>query len=261
MTSQPFDLNRIRSSGLVREVEFHAEIGSTNDRAMELARDPTLECPFLILAARQSSGRGRGSNRWWSGPGALMFTLILDARGTNLPTERWPQLALAAGGAVCQAIALAIPDAAARVKWPNDVYLTGKKTAGILAEVPSDAAGRLLIGIGINVNNSLAAAPLELTQTATSMTDVAHQTFDLTEVLLAALASFAEWRNKLLHDPPAFFEQWRMRCLLTDKKVCVRDGSRQITGDCQGIDDSGRLKLATPAGIERLLSGTVVSFE
>jgi BirA family biotin operon repressor/biotin-[acetyl-CoA-carboxylase] ligase len=178
-----------------------------------------------------------------------------------LPIERWPQLALAAGGAVCQAIERAIPDVDARVKWPNDVYLTGKKTAGILVEVPSDAAGRLLVGIGINVNNSLAVAPAELAQTATSMTDVAHQTFDLTEVLLAALASFAEWRNKLLNDTPAFFEQWRTRCLLTDKKVCVRDGSRQITGVCRGIDDSGRLRLATQAGLERLLSGTVVSFE
>ncbi len=147
------------------------------------------------------------------------------------------------------------------MKWPNDVYLTGKKAAGILVEMPSDAAGRLLVGIGINVNNSLAAAPAELTQTATSMTDVAHRTFGLTDVLLAVLARFAEWRSKLLDDPPAFFEQWRTRCLLTAKKVCVRDGSRQITGVCRGIDDSGRLTLATPAGIERLLSGTVVSFE
>jgi BirA family transcriptional regulator, biotin operon repressor / biotin---[acetyl-CoA-carboxylase] ligase len=259
--NSPFDLNRIRSSGLVRQVEFHAEIGSTNDRAMERARDPKLECPFLVLAARQSSGRGRGANRWWSGPGALMFTLIVDARATRLPTERWPQLALAAGGAVAEAIEQAVPGVPVQVKWPNDVYLIGKKAAGILVEVPSDSAGRLLVGIGINVNNSLEAAPAELAQTATSMTDVAHRTFDLTDVLLAVLAKFSEWRIKLLDDPPAFFEQWRTHCLLTDKKVSVRDGSRQITGVCRGIDDSGRLRLATPAGMERLLSGTVVSFE
>jgi BirA family transcriptional regulator, biotin operon repressor / biotin---[acetyl-CoA-carboxylase] ligase len=261
MTSQPFDLDRIRSSGLVREVEFHAEIGSTNDRAMELARTPGIACPLLVLAARQSAGRGRGANRWWSGPGALMFTLILDARETGLPTERWPQIALAAGGAVCETIEREIRDVEAQVKWPNDVYLARKKAAGILVEVPSDAAGRILVGIGVTVNNSLATAPTELAQIATSMSDAAHRTFNLTDVLIAVLSRFAEWRFKLADDAPAFFENWRARSLLTGKKVCLQAGSRQITGVCQGIDDSGRLTVATPAGIERVLSGTVVSFE
>jgi BirA family biotin operon repressor/biotin-[acetyl-CoA-carboxylase] ligase len=261
MTSQPFDLDRIRSSGLVRDVEFHAEIGSTNDRARELARDPGIACPILVLAALQSAGRGRGANRWWSGPGGLMFTLILDARETGLPAERWPQVALAAGGAVCEAMEREGPNCAARVKWPNDVYLAGKKAAGILIELPSDTAGRLLVGIGINVNNSLTTAPTELAQIATSMTDVARRAFNLTEVLIAVLSRFAEWRFKLADDAPAFFESWRARCLLTGKTVCVQAGSRQITGDCRGIDDSGRLMLATPTGIERVLSGTIVSFD
>lgn len=261
MTSPPLDLDRIRSSSLVRQVEFHAEIGSTNDRALELARETKLDCPFLILAARQTAGRGRGANRWWSGTGALMFTLILDARETGLPPERWPQIALAAGGAVCEAMQHAIPNVDARVKWPNDVYLDGKKAAGILVEVPSDAAGRLLVGIGLNVNNSLAAAPAELRQTATSMMDAAQRTFDLTDVLIGVLSSFSDWRRKLVDDAATFFEKWRARCLLTGKRVDIRDGSRQITGMCRGIDDGGRLFVATSAGIERLLSGTVVSFE
>jgi BirA family biotin operon repressor/biotin-[acetyl-CoA-carboxylase] ligase len=190
-----------------------------------------------------------------------MFTLILDARKTGLPLERWPQIALAAGGAVCEAIEQAVPRVDARVKWPNDVYVDGKKAAGILVEVPSDAAGRLLVGIGINVNNSLAAAPAELSRIAVSMSDVANRTFELTDVLFGVLSAFAEWRAKLTDEPQAFFQNWRARCLLTGKRVCIQAGSRQITGDCLGIDDSGRLTLATPGGIERFLSGTVVSFE
>jgi BirA family transcriptional regulator, biotin operon repressor / biotin---[acetyl-CoA-carboxylase] ligase len=261
MTAQPFDLDLIRSSELVRDVEFHAEIGSTNDRAIELVREAPLDCPFLVLAASQSAGRGRGANRWWSGPGGLLFTLILDARATGLPAERWPQIALAAGGAVCESLERAIPGVEARVKWPNDVYLAGKKAAGILVEVPSDAAGRLLVGIGVNVNNSFAAAPAELSQIATSMSDVTHRTFDLTRVLIAVLSNFADRRAQLRDDAPAFFENWRTRCLLTGKTVCIHAGSRQITGVCRGIDDTGRLAIATPAGEERLLSGTVVSFE
>jgi BirA family biotin operon repressor/biotin-[acetyl-CoA-carboxylase] ligase len=261
MKSQPFDLDRIRSSGLVREVEFHAEIDSTNDRATEQARLPQLDCPYLVLAARQSAGRGRGSNRWWSAPGALTFSLVLDARQSGLPPERWPQIALAAGGAVCEAIEQSIPDAAVGLKWPNDVYLAGKKACGILVEAPAGGTGRLLVGTGVNVNNSLASAPPELTQIATSMIDVAGRPFDLTDVLLAILARFGDWRSHLVNNERGLFERWRTRCLLTGKRVCLNTGSRQVTGLCRGIDDAGLLVLSTPDGTERYLSGTIVSFE
>ena len=134
MKLQPFDLDRIQASGVVREVEFHEEIGSTNDRAAELACGGQLECPVLVLAAHQTGGRGRASNRWWSAPGALTFSLVLDAHHVGLPDQRWPQIALAAGAAVGEAIEKTIPQAAVRLKWPNDVYLAGKKTCGILVE-------------------------------------------------------------------------------------------------------------------------------
>jgi BirA family biotin operon repressor/biotin-[acetyl-CoA-carboxylase] ligase len=261
MNLNPPDLERIRLSGLVREVEFHTEIGSTNDRAAELARQPSLGCPFLVLAARQTAGRGRGSNRWWSAPGALTFSLVLEARQTGLPVERWPQIALAAGAAVCEAIEQSIPDAAVGLKWPNDVYLAGKKASGILVEVPAIGTGRLLVGIGVNVNNSFANAPAELLPLATSMTDVAHRPFDSTDVLLAILARFDFWLSGLVGNERELFERWRTRCLLAGKRVRLRAGSRQVTGICQGIDDTGRLMLSTPEGIERHLSGTVVSFD
>src|ERR1700684_1159600 len=143
-----FDLDRIQASGLVREVEFHEEIGSTNDRAAELLCGGPLGCPFLVLAAQQTGGRGRGSNRRGSAPGALTFSLVLDAENVGLPTERWPQIALAAGAAVGAAIEQTIPQAAVRLKWPNDVYLAGKKTCGILVEMPANGRGQLIVGIG-----------------------------------------------------------------------------------------------------------------
>jgi BirA family transcriptional regulator, biotin operon repressor / biotin---[acetyl-CoA-carboxylase] ligase len=261
MKAQTFDLDRIRSSGLVREVEFHAQIDSTNNRATELARQPRLDCPFLVLAARQSAGRGRGANRWWSAPGALTFSLVLEPRQSALPTERWPQLALAAGGAVCEAIEQSIPDAVVALKWPNDVYLAGKKASGILVEAPAGGTGRLLVGIGVNVNNSLASAPPELTRIATSMTDVACRPFDSTDVLLAILARFDDWRSHLVNNERALFARWRTRCLLTGKHVCLNAGSGQVTGVCRGIDDAGRLVLTTAEGSQGYLSGTIVSFE
>lgn len=261
MKLQPLDIDRIRSSGLAQEVEFHAEIGSTNDRATELARRKELGCPCLILTARQTGGRGRGSNRWWSAPGALTFSLVLEPGRFGLPAERWPQIALAAGAAVCEAIEQSIPEIRARLKWPNDVFLAGKKAGGILVEAPADGAGRLVVGIGVNVNNSLASAPPEVAQIATSMIDVAGRTFDSTEVLLAVLARFAEWRSHVVADERAVIERFRMRCLLTGKQVCLDTGSRPVTGLCRGIDDAGRLVLSIPGGTRHYLSGSVVSFE
>jgi BirA family biotin operon repressor/biotin-[acetyl-CoA-carboxylase] ligase len=261
MNLNPPDLERIRSSGLVREAEFHAEIGSTNDRATELARQSSLRCPFLVLAACQTAGRGRGSNRWWSAPGALTFSLVLEARQSGLPVERWPQIALAAGAAVCEAIEQSIPDAAVGLKWPNDVYLAGKKASGILVEAPAVGTGRLIVGIGVNVNNSFANAPSELQPLATSMTDVARRPIDSTALLLAILARFDFWLSDLVDNERELFDRWRRRCLLAGKQVRLTAGSRQVTGVCQGIDDTGRLVLSTPEGIERHLSGTVVSFE
>jgi BirA family biotin operon repressor/biotin-[acetyl-CoA-carboxylase] ligase len=261
MTSEPFDLDRIRSSVYVREVEFHAEIGSTNDRATELVRKHQLDCPILVLAACQSAGRGRGSNRWWSGPGALTFSLVLDSLQLGLPMERWPQTALAAGAAVCEAIEQLIPDTVVKVKWPNDVYLAGKKVCGILVEAPADGAGRLIVGVGVNVNNSLEAAPHELAQRATSMSDAAGHEFNLTDVLLAVLARFADWQSHLVHDECRLIERWRTRCLLTGKRVCLNAGARQVTGICRGIDDVGRLVLSSPEGTQHYLSGTILSFE
>src|SRR5690606_15388684 len=125
---------RIRSETFVRHVEQHVEIGSTNDRALELAADPELPTPAIVLTERQTAGRGRGANVWQSRPGALTFSLLIDPPA-GLAPERVPLVSLAAGLAAREAIASAAPGHIAKVKWPNDVYLDGRKVCGILTEV------------------------------------------------------------------------------------------------------------------------------
>src|SRR5438093_8998371 len=99
-----FDLGRIESCGLVARIDYHESIGSTSDRAMELGALDEAELPLLVLAERQTAGRGRGTNRWWSDEGALTFSLVLEASHQRLPPTRWPQVALMAGLAVCEAL-------------------------------------------------------------------------------------------------------------------------------------------------------------
>src|SRR4051794_9611453 len=86
-----FDLERISRSGLVAHVEYHESLGSTNDRALELAASETPPLPLLVLTERQVAGRGRGTNRWIAEPGALPFSVLLEAPADRLPPSRWPQ--------------------------------------------------------------------------------------------------------------------------------------------------------------------------
>jgi BirA family biotin operon repressor/biotin-[acetyl-CoA-carboxylase] ligase len=255
------DVERIRAAGCVNDVEVHSEIGSTNDRAVERSEEADLRCPCLILAARQSAGRGRSANSWWSAPGALTFSLVLEPRRIGLATESFPQVALAAGLAVCEVIERTLPGQPVGLKWPNDVFLCGKKVSGILLEAPGIDSGRLIAGIGVNVNNSLTAAPDELRRTAISMIDVAGQPLDRTDVLIALLERLDLWLRALAANASQVFDRWRAYCVLTGKRVSLRVGARDVEGRCDGIDDSGRLIIATSEGPEAHRSGTIVSFD
>ena len=88
-----FDLPRLLAETFVRRLEFHEELPSTNDLALRLAGDESSETPLLVLANRQTAGRGRGVNRWWSNDGALTFTLVGDFVDPQSP-QRWPQISL-----------------------------------------------------------------------------------------------------------------------------------------------------------------------
>ena len=128
------DLSRIADSGLVAQIDYHESIGSTSDRALELAARGETALPLLVAAERQTAGRGRGTNRWLTADGALTFSLALEAAPSVLRHEQWPHIALVAGIAVCDALRAHLPAADLRVKWPNDVFLAGRKVCGILSE-------------------------------------------------------------------------------------------------------------------------------
>src|SRR5690606_23569450 len=130
----PFDLQRIRDETLVRTIDFHWELDSTNSQAIRMLEQSELPTPLLVLAETQTQGRGRGQNRWWSAPGALTCTLVAPL--DKLPADRLPQVSLTTGLAVCQAVESLAPQADLGIKWPNDVYLDDRKLAGILIELP-----------------------------------------------------------------------------------------------------------------------------
>jgi BirA family transcriptional regulator, biotin operon repressor / biotin---[acetyl-CoA-carboxylase] ligase len=259
-----FDLGRIERTGLVARIDYHETIGSTSDRALEIGARDEVELPLLILAERQTAGRGRGANRWWSDEGALTFSLVLEAPPERLPPTRWPQVALAVGVSVCRALQGLAPRAELRVKWPNDVYLVDGKICGILSESIPGWRDRLVVGVGINVNNRRqATGDMGRGVSATSLIENDGVPRDLTDVLVAVLDEVDRRWGELLEGR---FEElaadYRHRCLLTGKLLKIEQvGGATVFGLCRGIDEFGRLRVQTEHGETAVVSGTVITWE
>ena len=253
----PSDLQRIKSETWIPRIEFHDTLPSTSDFALEIAPKAETITPLLVLAEHQTHGRGRGSNVWWSAPGALTFSLLLDISRSGTVSGPRPQIALASGLAVCLALDDMLPQHRPGLKWPNDVYLHGRKACGILIEVPHAKCRRMVIGVGINVNNSFADAPTQQKQIAVSLADVTGREQSRTDVLIGFLCQLKEQLALVETDIPRLIEHCRAYCFLKGRTLQCHVRQQLVQGVCLGIDDDGMLLLETQTGIQRCLGGQV----
>lgn len=257
------ELAALRANTWIQRIEFQQSLASTNDQAARLAAEEQLACPALVLAAEQTAGRGRGGNRWWSSSGGLMFSLVLE-RDPNASTNNWSGYSLAAGLAICEALGRLKPELEQpfAVKWPNDVYAGERKICGILCESPAAARGRLIVGIGVNVNNSFRAAPAEIGATAAALYDLDGQDRSLIAVLSAILQSLQQRFHELeTRGFAPLHTAWQSRCFLTGRTVQLQFGQQMHVGRCLGIDESGALVLQTERGRQAFAAGSILQFE
>ena len=198
--------------------EHHETIGSTNARARKLA-DKGASHGTLVTADEQTKGRGRQGRTWVTPPGvAIAASLVLREFDDLLP--------LRAGLAVADVTG---PDAL--VKWPNDVWLDGRKVAGILAE--SKASKWAVLGIGVNVAVDVASLPEEAAEVAGTL---GKSPADVEPTLVALLAALAK---RLGQDRDAVLAALRERDALLGRRVRWQDGE----GLGAGIDESGALRV------------------
>ena len=254
--AQPIDVPRLLAETPVAHVEYFESIGSTHDLAHELARAAGTPLPCLVVAETQTAGRGRGQNRWWTGGGSLAFSLVFDPSDWSIVGELPPQRSLAVGVAIVETVAPLVTQARVGLHWPNDVFADGRKIAGVLVDVL--AGGRHMVGIGLNVNNSLAGAPPEVAARATSLCELAGHTFDRTAVLGELLRKLQLAMQAAAADPDAFGSQFQDLCLQVGRPLTIEAAGRRTTGTCAGIATDGALLIETPAGIEAIYSGVLV---
>ena len=254
--ARPLDIDRILRETFVVQVEHHPTIGSTNDWAADRAAQGNPALPLAVVADQQTAGRGRGANRWWSGPGALLFSLLVDAPTVGAEASRSPLVALATAVAVVETVAPLLPGHTVGLHWPNDVLAAGGKLAGILVEVLPDR--RHVIGIGLNTNNTLADAPAELQATASTLRDLSGQEHDQTGVLVDLLKRLDREFRQLRSDPTQVAVHADALCVQRGSSLTLQWADRTVTGRCRGIAPDGALLLETPAGVEPFHSGILV---
>ena len=250
----PFDLDRLRDSPFLSGVEYRDSVDSTNDWAR---RDLTsgsahrhAAFPRLFLTRSQTAGRGRGSRSWWSGEGCLTLTWVARMESSEIGPSP-SLLPLATAVAIWNAVNKLVssdrnisPDL--KIKWPNDIYLRGRKLAGVLVEtVCAGAQPFVLIGIGCNINSRFDHAPEEVRGRATSLLDQTGVTFDLSRVTERLVEELAKTLSQAAERPDSIMEACRSHELWpagTRLKVVTGRGSR-ITGAYVGLGPAGELQM------------------
>jgi BirA family biotin operon repressor/biotin-[acetyl-CoA-carboxylase] ligase len=230
-------------------VEVLTEIDSTNTEVMRRARAGQID-PVLLVAERQTAGRGRLGRQWFSGddagvgafPPSLMFSL-----GLPLTPQDWSGLSLAVGLSIVESLH---PDL--QLKWPNDVWWQSRKLAGILIETASLGDVRFaVVGVGINIaprdGQGLSTPPAALSELLPGI-DAPATLVRVAEPLVRAILRFETQGFGALRSA------FHGRDLLYGHTVRCSDG---LTGVARGVDASGALLVHTENGLKKVTSAEV----
>ncbi|HEV8199542.1 MAG TPA: biotin--[acetyl-CoA-carboxylase] ligase [Candidatus Polarisedimenticolia bacterium] len=249
----------LRAAVFGHRIFYYPSIGSTNDRALELAAAGEPE-GGLVLAEEQVQGRGRRDRTWSSRPYlGLYASLILRPA---IPAPRAPLLTFMAAVATADALN-EIPGLKARIKWPNDVLAGGRKIAGVLGEVrgADPEVREMVVGVGVNVHHLEEDFPPELRSRATSVRIASGRPAERAPILARLLEGFEHRYARALRDGPAtLLREWQtLSSLQPGDPVRVLGPTGPAQGTFAGIDEEGGLKLQAPDGrVLRIAFGEIV---
>lgn len=276
-----FEFEGVRSRGyrIVRRPEnLHAPLIQAHLRSR--TRQPALVCletvdstnseaerrlaagspvPLVILAQAQTQGRGRRGRSWHSpAQGNLYLSFVFRPR---LEPSRMQDFTLWMGLTVCELVAN-FCKLSPGLKWPNDLFVNGRKAGGMLTEarIDADEIRDLVFGLGLNVNGRADALPRDLQRTATTLADATGQPLDLNRFAAALIGRIMTGYHAYLDGSyrETFTELWQRYDVLRGQRVSVVHGHRTVTGIADGIDSEGALVVRLGHGTaERFRAGEV----
>lgn len=224
-------------------------VDSTQTVAFALAEQGAVD-GTVVVASSQRAGRGRRGRAWLDEPGAnLLFSLLVRPR---LPPAQWPLLSLMTAVAVARALER-VADLGARLKWPNDILVDGRKVAGILLE--SRLARQPVVVVGVGINLAQEHFPAELQARATSVRQAIGRVIEPDRVLSAVLEEIDTWRARLegkgFH---AIRAAWKTRSTTLGAWVRLDE----VSGRAVDLDEDGALVVDDGRTRHRVLAGELM---
>ena len=224
------------------EGRFHYAqvLESSNDTAAGLIRAGA-QSGTLVLAEEQTKGRGRGGNIWTCPRGqGLLFSLVLEP---DLERSQWSRLALAAGVALAEV--LEKTGLSVQIKWPNDVWIGGKKCAGVLVEGCDES---VIIGMGVNVGVTEFPEGLN----ATSVFIESGCAIDREALLADLVQSIIAWGSRCDTDFGSVVEAVNRRCAMKGEMIQLRQEGILLSGMMAGVSQQGYLMLEIEGEMETI---------
>jgi len=224
------------------------EVDSTNDEAARrlAAGQPV---PFVVLARRQTRGRGRLGRAWHSADNGNLYASF--AFRPRIEPGRMQTFTLWMGVNICELVANFCRSRPG-LKWPNDLVFDGRKAGGMLTEarIDADQIRDLVFGLGLNVNSPASAWPAELTRRAVSLAEHAGEPLDLNRFTAAligrVLLAYGRFIDGDYRD--TFADLWHRYDVLRGQPVALLEGAHRHTGTALGIDNEGALLLRDERG-------------
>jgi len=234
-----------------------AETDSTNVLARRLGEEGALE-GTVVVADRQSAGRGRLGRRWESPPGINLYCSILLR--PKIPVQQAPQLTFLSAVAVVETLK-EVCHLSAEVKWPNDILVGGAKISGLLNEMNAETEQIhfVILGVGVNLNMTEAQFPDILNYPATSVLLETGKPVDRLIFLQAFLQRLDLYYAEFLKEGfSPVRRRWEKLCNMMNMQVEVDQGGGSLCGTVVGLDTEGALRLQLDNGqVERILAGDV----
>jgi len=246
----------LKTKRIGRKILVYNRTSSTHDIAAEYAKNREND-GLAIFAEEQTAGRGRAGAKWHTGRAdSILCSIVLTESKCNAEL-----LSLTCAVVVAEAIGK-VGGSEAKIKWPNDIILNGKKVAGILLESkPSDGGTAYILGIGINCHQKKESFPSELQATATSI-DIESKTMcDRISLAKRLLTSIDHWLEVAEKDSKKVTDQWRKRSIQLGHRVTLLFNGRKFTGNCTGADPEKGLMLQLDTGGVRMFDAAHTSIE
>jgi BirA family biotin operon repressor/biotin-[acetyl-CoA-carboxylase] ligase len=246
-------LSQLKTKWLGKSLFFYKNVTSTNDLALQWINQKVVKTGSIIIANTQTAGRGRFKRKWFSSNKGLWFSIILNISNYNNKIPDFFTIATSVG--IVQAFETF--KLKATIKWPNDVFLNNKKICGILTEVGYSPQNEkfLIIGIGVNVNQSRKDFPIEIQRYATSIfleKKIRISKFKLLQIILSKLEGIFLKIQKGEHE--YILTAWKHHTKIMGRQVEVFNNNKSFFGEVQKIDLNGNLYIRTDQGVVKKIN-------